>query len=199
MSIVNSMETIRDWLSQCVCPLVGLKLPCDAAVDEGYPYELVHPAAFSMFVPTADRLPSGVKAPIPSVCVQLQSGEDRLIDHIRTYKVRLYFSAWDPGLHGKDTFFPTGNGDYVQKASKTYAKNGEGWRDAWSFVDTALREIEGAEYIGNLRILKESGILYGPVTEQDSIADFYPYWFAWAEFSVEEGLSRSTRAYREYL
>ena len=78
-------------------------------------------------------------------------------------------------------------------------KNGEGWRDAWNFVDTALRLIENAEYLGDLRVIKEKGITFGPVTEQDAVPDFYPYWFAWAEFSVEETLTRNPKSYQHLL
>ena len=62
MSIVNSIETVRDWLTAEVCPLVKLKLPDDNATDASYPYKLVNPAAFSLFVPSKDRTPpnSGV-------------------------------------------------------------------------------------------------------------------------------------------
>ena len=52
MSIVNSIETVRDWLTAEVCPLVKLKLPDDNATDASYPYKLVNPAAFSLFVPS---------------------------------------------------------------------------------------------------------------------------------------------------
>lgn len=78
-------------------------------------------------------------------------------------------------------------------------KNGEGWRDAWNFVDTALRRIENAEYLGDLRVIKEEGITFGPVAEQDAVPDFYPYWFAWAEFSVEEALTRNPESYQHLL
>ena len=149
MSIVNSIETVRDWLTAEVCPLVKLKLPDDNATDASYPYKLVNPAAFSLFVPSKDRTPPNIAAPIPSVC---------------------YF-----------------------------VKNGEGWRDAWNFVDTALRLIENAEYLGDLRVIKEKGITFGPVTEQDAVPDFYPYWFAWAEFSVEETLTRNPKSYQHLL
>ena len=37
MSIVNSIETVRDWLTAEVCPLVKLKLPDDNATDASYP------------------------------------------------------------------------------------------------------------------------------------------------------------------
>lgn len=205
MSIVNSIETVRGWLNTEVCPLVKLKLPDDNATDASYPYKLVNPAAFSLFVPSKDRTPPKVAAPIPSVCVQLTQGEDDLIEHTRGIKIRLCFSAWDPGYHGPDIYIPQGNGSgtYIQQynseAADLFQKNGEGWRDAWNFVDTALRLIENAEYIGDLRVIKELGITFGPVAEQDAVPDFYPYWFAWAEFSVEETLTRHAKNYDHLL
>ena len=72
MSIVNSIETVRDWLTAEVCPLVKLKLPDDNATDASYPYKLVNPAAFSLFVPSKDRTPPNIAAPIPSDGLQLQ-------------------------------------------------------------------------------------------------------------------------------
>ena len=173
--------------------------------DASYPYKLVNPAAFSLFVPSKDRTPPKVAAPIPSVCVQLTQGEDDLIEHTRGIKIRLCFSAWDPGYHGPDIYIPQGNGSgtYIQQynseAADFFQKNGEGWRDAWNFVDTALRLIENAEYIGDLRVIKELGITFGPVAEQDAVPDFYPYWFAWAEFSVEETLTRHAKNYDHLL
>ena len=203
MSIVNSIEVVKEWLTDYVCPLVKLKLPDDNATDASYPYKLVNPAAFSLFVPTKDRTPPKIAAPLPSVCVQMVSGSDKMIDSSRGIKIRLLFSAWDPGYHGPDIFKPEGNGAYIQQyneeAKAFFEINGEGWRDAWNFVDTALRIIENAEYISDLRIIKEDGIDFGPVTEQDAVADFYPYWFAWAEFSVEEALTRNPRSYNHLL
>ena len=205
MSIVNSIETVRDWLTAEVCPLVKLKLPDDNATDASYPYKLVNPAAFSLFVPSKDRTPPNIAAPIPSVCVQIVQGDDDLLQSARDIKIRLCFSAWDPGYHGPDIFKPKGDGSgtYIQQyneaAASYFVKNGEGWRDAWNFVDTALRLIENAEYLGDLRVIKEKGITFGPVTEQDAVPDFYPYWFAWAEFSVEETLTRNPKSYQHLL
>ena len=145
MSIVNSIETVRDWLTAEVCPLVKLKLPDDNATDASYPYKLVNPAAFSLFVPSKDRTPPNSAAPIPSVCVQIVQGDDDLLQSARDIKIRLCFSAWDPGYHGPDIFKPKGDGSgaYIQQyneaAASYFVKNGEGWRDAWNFVDTALR------------------------------------------------------------
>ena len=174
MSIVNSIETVRDWLTAEVCPLVKLKLPDDNATDASYPYKLVNPAAFSLFVPSKDRTPPNIAAPIPSVCVQIVQGDDDLLQSARDIKIRLCFSAWDPGYHGPDIFKPKGDGSgtYIQQyneaAASYFVKNGEGWRDAWNFVDTALRLIENAEYLGDLRVIKEKGITF---TWDDALLD----------------------------
>ena len=54
--------------------------------------------------------------------------------------------------------------------------------------------------LGELRdSLKEKGITFGPVAEQDAVPDFYPYWFAWAEFSIEETLTRNPKSYQHLL
>lgn len=175
------------------------------ATDASYPYKLVNPAAFSLFVPSKDRTPPNIAAPIPSVCVQIVQGDDDLLQSARDIKIRLCFSAWDPGYHGPDIFKPKGDGSgtYIQQyneaAASYFVKNGEGWRDAWNFVDTALRLIENAEYLGDLRVIKEKGITFGSVAEQDAVPDFYPYWFAWAEFSVEETLTRNPKSYQHLL
>ena len=206
MSIVNSIETVREWIEENVCPLVKLKLPDDDAMDDTYAYKLVHPAAFSLFVPSKDRTPPNVAAPIPSVCVQLVSGDDYPLDRSRDVKIRLCFSAWDPGYHSADILVPKKDSSgavvrqYNTDAAAAFQANGEGWRDAWNFVDTALRILENSEYIGDcLRMKKEDGISFGPVTEQDAVPDFYPYWFAWAEFTVTESVTRNPELYSKYL
>lgn len=205
MSIVNSIEIVREWLAANVCPLVQLKLPDDNATDASYPYKLVNPAAFSLFIPSKDRTPPKIAAPIPSVCVQIVQGKDDMIASTRGIKIRLCFAAWDPGYHGPDIFKPTGggSGSYIQwndeEAKALFLKNGEGWRDVWNFVDTALREIEDAEYINGLRLVKEDGITFGLFTEQDAVPDFYPFWYAWVELTVSEILTRNHKAYDHLL
>ena len=160
MSIVNSIETVREWLGSTVCPMVQLKLPPTTARPTPPPLQAGQPDRVLAFVPSKDRLPPKVPAPIPSVCVQIVEGTDSLTMSSRSIKIRLCFSAWDPGYHGRDIFKPKndGSGAYVQwqneEAAAFFEKNGEGWRDAWNFVDTALRMIENAEYIGPLRVMK---------------------------------------------
>jgi len=201
MSIVNSIDTIRDWAESAICAKVQLKLPSDEAVESEYPYTLVNPAAFALFVPGKDRLPPQVRAPIPSLCVQLLEGSDALLESRSLLKLRFCFSAWDPGLHALDHFVPKQGepGVYTQPGTAAYTRGGEGWRDVWNFVDTALRALENAEYIGGMRLVREEPVRFGPMTEQDSIPDYYPNWFAWVSFTVRCGLTRNPEAYGDLL
>ena len=69
MSIVNSIETVREWLGSTVCPMVQLKLPDDSATDASYPYKLVNPTAFSLFVRRRTDCPQRCRPPSPrSAC-----------------------------------------------------------------------------------------------------------------------------------
>jgi len=192
MSIVNNIELIVGWAEKEICSRVKLKLPDDdraghtGADDGNYEYKLVSPSAFALFVPTKDRLPPKAAAPIPSICVQIVEGKD--LPQSGTTKIRLGFAVWNPGLHRPAHDHPK------------YERSGDGWRDAWNFVDVAIREISSTEVIGDmLRVVKEDGIAYGPFTEQDAISDYYPYWFAWVEFSVAYGINRNNPAIQQFL
>jgi hypothetical protein len=203
------MDKITRWVQREICDQVKLKLPDDNHSDASYNdhYTLVHPMAFPLYVPTKDRLQPRAVAPIPSVCIQMLSGSEAMINQKGTLKLRLCFAAWDPGEHAGDIFKPKKGkrpkNAYEQlngpEALEYYARRSEGWRDVWNFVDTALRVLENAEYLEGYRIIKEQGIEYGPVAEEDSIPDFYPYWFAWVSFSVQYGIIRKADLYQEYL
>jgi len=203
MSIVDNLERIRQWAESAICEQVNLKRPDDDSVDSSYQHTLVHPSAFVLYVPSKDRMPTDMVAPIPSLCIQLIEGEEQISAKKGTLRVRFCFATWNPGNHGKDIFLPRGDGTFklwdTEEAKRYYLRHSEGWKDAWNFVDTALREIESADNISGLRVIKEEGIKYGPVTEQDSVPDFYPYWFAWVSFALEYGVIRCSNEFQQFL
>jgi len=203
VSIVDNLERIRQWAEETICQKVQLKLPDDDRVDASYQHTLVHPAAFVLYVPSKDRMPPDILAPIPSLCIQLIEGEEQVLARKGLMRVRFCFAAWNPGNHGKDIFQPLGDGTYKQwdtdEAKEYFRRYCDGWKDAWNFVDTALREIGNADNISGLRVMKEEGIKYGPVADQDAIPDFYPYWFAWVSFALECGVIRCSNEYQEFL
>lgn len=192
MAIVDDLNRIRDWLQTEVCDHVELKVPDEEERTEGYDYELVKPTAFVLFTPSKDRLPPNVRAPVPSVCVRIAEGEHRPMDGRNTMRLVLNFCTWNPGLHRRDNFIPiegSGMKGYNVSATAEYQRSVDGWQDVYSFIDRTLRAIENAEYIAGLRVVTEDGIKYGMATE--SLDEFYPYWPAWIEFSVQGGLVRA--------
>ena len=203
MSVVHLIDTVTEWARENISEHVKLKVPPKntEANDAGYDYQLATPATFATYTPTSDKLPPEV-TPFPSLCVRILSGEDSLGSSSGTAQLQFCFSTWDPGLHDKDHFIPVegkpgvwhqGNG------SADFERNGDGWHDAWNFVDVALRALESAPNIGGYAIDRAQPIKYGPLTEQESIPDFYPFWFAWVSFKITYPLVRNVEDYQKFL
>ena len=210
MTIVQCIDNVTDWLKESVCPKIKLKLPDDAQNGREYKVETVNPTAFAMYQPGKDKLPPGVIAPFPSVVVQLLEGSDDVTARSGRMKLQLSFTAWNPGNHAGEltqaihtTTASEAEDLDVQlggvAADQSFTRNAEGWRDVWNFVDRALREIENAEYLNGLRVVKETPITYGQFQQEGQISDLYPYWGAWAIFTIERGLTRTGASYSELL
>jgi hypothetical protein len=209
MLLVESIDKVVAWLNENVCSQIQLKLPDDYKNDKEYAVEYVQPAAFPLYTPGKDRLPPNVRAPIPSVCVQLTEGNDDLLKRHRRLQLRLCLACWNPGEHGGEVLHPRKNeaalGGYsyyrlTGEAAQTYTRNMEGWRDSFNFADLVLREIESAEYIAGHRLVKEQGIKFGLFTEEGNIWDYYPYWHNWITFTLEAGVTAATpKSYENLL
>ena len=210
MTIAQCIENVTDWLNESVCPKIKLKLPDDNQNGKEYKVKAVNPTAFAMYQPGKDKLPPGVIAPFPSVVVQLLEGTDNMAESYGRMKLQLSFTAWNPGNHAGEltratqTTTASGSEDLdVQiggvASEQTFTRDAEGWKDVWNFVDRALREIENAEYLNGLRVVKELPITYGQFQQEGQISDLYPYWGAWAIFTIERGLARTGASDSEFL
>ena len=190
MTLLNTLDTITAWVQQHICDGLAFKVPDDKVMDAGYAYKTATPTAFSMFIPAKDRMKPPDPVQFPSCCIQIITGEDR--QDSRRLDVRLSFATWSPGHHGKDDYIPAKDGGFQRSDATTFEKNEDGWRDAWSFLDKALVELESNDTIDGIRIASEEGFKYGPfVDEQKAIADLWPYWFTWLEFHVDLGIVRN--------
>jgi len=206
MSVVHLIDTMTEWARHNVCAHILLKQPpadMNAPEDEGYKHALVNPAAFAMYVPTSEKLPPNIHAPFPSLCVRFMTGQDEPTGNEGFVDLQFVFSAWDPGTHGKDILNPTGPETFKQwsgaDAEAYFQRNGDGWRDAWNFVDIALRAVESITHVGEYTIDRATPIKFGPLTEQESIPDFYPFWFAWISFRVKYPLRRNIEDFQNLL
>ena len=205
MSVVRVIDTLTEWAKENICEKIKLKVPPlnEEANDAGYEYELATPAAFGMYVPTSEKLPPNVKSPFPSLCVRVIKGQDNLSEGEGFVNVQLCLSTWDTGLHGKDIFHPDGEKSFKRwtgaDADAYFKRNGDGWRDAWNFLDIALRAVESVTNIGGYVIDRNTPIEFGPLTEQESIPDLYPFWFAWVSFRVNYPLVRYVKDSENFL
>ena len=205
MSVVHIIDTLTDWARGNICEKIKLKVPPlpDEPEDAGYEYKLANPAAFGMYVPTQEKLPPNVHAPLPALCVNFSKGEENTATGEGSLNVQFSFSVWDTGLHGKDIFKPEGGGTFKQwsgaEAESFFKRNGEGWRDAWNFVDIALRALGSVSSIGGYTIDRATPFEYGPHTEQEAIPDLYPFWLAWVSFRIKYPLRRNTEEIQNYL
>lgn len=205
MSVVHLIDTLAEWARENVCAHIQLKQapPPDAPEDGGYDYKLVHPAVFPMYVPTSEKLPPNIHAPFPSLCVRFVKGSDSVISRTGSVDIQLCFSAWNPGIHGRDMLLPVDGKTFKpwnEEAAQTFFRQtSDGWRDVYNFVDIALRAVESVDCIGQYTIDKSVPIEFGPLTEQESIPDFYPMWFAWISFRVSYPLLRNNPSIESFL
>lgn len=208
MTTTGILDIVTDWARENICPKILLKVPPDDDADPtgvGYDYQRVNPAAFTMYLPSREKLPPGALSPVPSICVQCTEGEDNMQSRQGIMRLQLSFSTWSPGTYGADMAEPNPD-DYMrpkkwpkEKAEAYFVRTGDGWRDAWNMLDIALRELESVTNIGGLLIDPGTPIKYGPFTEQKQIIDFYPFWYAWASFAVTYPIQRNIRGVESLL
>ena len=202
MSIVKVLDSVRDWVQEKICPQIMLKVPAEDIEpnDRDYDYKLVNPTAFTLFVPTKDKLPPPILSSFPSACVRFMEGADDMAANEGSIGIQLCFSAWNPGTHDKDVFHPAGDGSFRQGTGGSgFTPDGEGWRDVWNFVDIALREVESTTTIGGYVIDRSVPVKFGPLAEQEAIPDFYPLWFAWISFQLTYPIRRNNEDVQKYL
>ena len=207
MTVVSILDTLTEWARDSICSKIELKVPPENltdADDAGYSYRTMNPAAFAMYVPAKDKLPPGIISPVPSVCVRFSKGADRMDIGKGSIGVQLWFSAWNTGSHGKDVLIGSPDGLTWTRwtgedADKYFRRSGDGWRDAWNMVDIARREIESVTEIHGLLVDRSVPVEFGPAMEQESIPDFYPFWYAWVSFSVTYPIVRNIRGLENFL
>ena len=181
MAVIKQLEKIKNWLETEICPNFKFKQADDENVDATYPYELVNPNVFILYVPPKELV--GEKNRVPSICLQFEEGSESMAGGSGVLNLRLQFSIFNPGEHNFGEF----------------TRNTEGWRDVWNFVDYIMEHLRNTELIDGIRIIKENGIKYGPISDQGQIPNFYPYYFAWVSFSVEYGIPTSKAQIRNLL
>lgn len=182
MTVISNLEAVADWLRSEVCANLTFKEPNHEKTCDSYEYTLVHPDVHIMYVPTKDVLNSDRRV-VPSVVVQFDNAKTYPKAHNGLMYFKLGFAVWNLGLHN--------DGEYT--------RNIEGWHDVWNFVDYTHAAILNAEFIGHIRVRFEDGIEVGPAKEQNAIADYYPFWYAYLNFTGEFAQAANHKKYNHLL
>ena len=183
MSIVKILDDVTAWAEKNICARIMLKVPPANGEpnDYDYDYRVANPVAFTMYVPTEDKLPRNIPSAFPSLCVRFLEGADDLTSMTGTIGIQFLLSTWNPGKHTEDSFVVHPFDPFVwQKdsaAENAFERNGDGWRDVWNFTDLAVSAVESVTNISGYEIDRTTAVKFGPLTEQEAVSDFYPFWF----------------------
>lgn len=171
MSITKILEEVQIFFDKEICSGFTFKKPpsIEGKDTRDYEYELVQPKTFIMYPPAQDKF--------PSVTVQVDDGEvDRKMKS-GELKLRFLFATWNNGKHFNDD----GN-------VPNFEVNSEGWHDAWNFLDRAIDVLSHTTHLGeHVRIKHENRLQFGGMKEENVLANYYPYWFAWLTCTIEYG------------
>ena len=205
MSIVKILDDVTAWARQTICAKIQLKVPPKNTEpnDDDYKYQTAHPVAFTMYVPTDDKLPKNIPSAFPSLCVRFIEGVDDLSTMTGTIGIQFLLSAWNPGTHSTDLYFMQEGDPFRWQAQSDaevkFARNGEGWRDIWNFTDLAVLAVESVTNIAGYKIDRSIPVKFGPLTEQEAVPDFYPFWFTWVTFQLTYPLMRNIEDTQQFL
>ena len=204
MSITRILDDVTEWAQKNICSKIELKVPPKNTEpnDIDYEYQMANPVAFTMFVPTEDRLPKNIPSAFPSLCVRFIEGEDDLTRKKGAIGIQFLLSVWNPGMHSKDSFVQKGDPFHWSVdsgAGKKFERNGDGWRDVWNFTDIAVQAIESVTSISGYEIDRSVPVKFGPLTEQEAVPDYYPFWFTWVSFQLNYPLMRNAEDVQQFL
>ena len=205
MAVVKILDDVTDWAKQNICNKIELKVPPseNGPNDDGYDYQTTKPVAFTMYVPTEDKLPKNIPSAFPSLCVRFIKARDDLATMTGTMGVQFLLSAWNPGTHAKERFAVQESDPLrwylTESTTERFQRNGDGWRDIWNFTDIAVQAIESVSNIAGYEIDRSVPVEFGPLTEQDAVTDFYPFWFAWVSFQLKYPLRRNIANTQNFL
>lgn len=188
MQIDSIIDNLTDWCQKNICDNVRFLLPNETKAGKGYQPEWVNPTAFSLYIPTKDMLPPDVESKYPALCVQLISGEDDLEEGMEYLDMRIALAIWNPGTY-----------EY-EGTEYTLTRDTTGSKEILRFVNYVKTKLQETIYIEGCRIDRNSRMKFGFFTQEDSLVNTYPEWYAFITFRLKCGVSaRNNKLYSELL
>lgn len=177
MGIVAALKEVQTFINENICSNLTFKRPpnTEGLDAREYDYELVQPKAYLMYPPEQEKF--------PSITIQVIDGEADRVKTSGEMKIRLLFATWGNGQHFKN-----------KNGAPEFNIDSEGWYDAWNLLDKALMILNHTTYFGEkVRLKHEDKIQFGSMKEENIIANYYPYWFAWLTCTIQYGQISSNK------
>lgn len=197
MVLTQTIEDIAEWIQENICSQIKLLKPDDEQMGRGYAPEYVHPIAFPMYIPAKDCLPPDVEQKLPAICIQLIDGNDDMTKYEETLHIRLAFAVWRPGTYRTVEITEENEN---KSTTMEFIKGVDGWKDIWNFVERAKRIIQKNMYIKGMRVDRKEPMKFGFFTNDETMVNAYPEWYAWLSFTVRYGtVATPVKQYQEML
>lgn len=180
MTTQTVLDNLAAWLQSEITPQVTLKkaVMFGVAEDEGYSFELVHPAVYVTTFPrtAAEHEKADDDRPIlaPAIIVY-SSGMSTINTATGATETPITFlvQTWNPGKHDIIT-------NEAGEKVPAFRVDAEGWRDLACFVDKIISALAQAELPGGLAISTAIDFTLPDVEENN----FYPYYRSEITFTV---------------
>lgn len=204
MTMVDTIDGIRKWLEEKVCPQLTFKQapPIDRPDGKYYKPKKVHPKAWAIYYPSGE-VAKFLDYDCPCAVVQPKNFDFSQKKGITKLELRIAFMTWSPGEHFEDVYDPeedpetpvfnTHIGRYVQRTKLNavdtdengFVPDDDGWRDALIFADTTMQEIASADNIAGYILDTDSPVSCTPYSEESVSQYLWPYHFARLDLTLK--------------
>ncbi len=180
MTTQSVLDNLAAWIESEVTPQVTLKkaVMFGLAEDEGYSFELVHPAVYVTTFPrtAAEHENENDDRPILAPAIIVYASGTSTINTATgatETPITLLVQTWNPGKHDLIT-------NEAGETVPAFRVDAEGWRDLACFVDKIISALAQAELPGGLAISKNISYSLPDVEENN----FYPYYRSEVTFTA---------------
>lgn len=188
MKVEHIMNDLTQWCQENICDKVHFLKPDERNAGTGYTPEWINPTAFPMFIPSKDMLPPDVQTKYPAMCVQLIDGEDDLKEKKMSLDIRISLAIWNPGTYK------------VNEAKYELTRDTSGAKEILRFLDFTKETLNKNMYIEGCRIDRDTPMKFGFFTQEETLVNAYPEWYAYITFRMTCGMAASrNNIYKDLL
>ena len=203
LTVLDQMIEVCDFLKKEVCDKITLYVPPEGdVIDDAYiadpvmGHPEIFPLTFDSNVGEGEYDENGnpittVRKQAPAICVRITEGSELIDGRERNLTINLLLQSWNPGIFTKGGLYIPHDDDtafakkaYKDETKSDYIRNFDGWKESMTFLDIVIRAIEKADIIGDMQVVHDEPILFGPWLYEGEFIRWYPYWLSTITFKL---------------